>query len=129
MDPISLILAAVLAGVAKGAGQAATNAVQDAYRGLRDALKRRLGDKPAAEQALEQYTEDPKAWKDNLEVHLKQAGADQDPAVLEAAASVMRLADPAGASTGKYNVNLAGAQGVQVGEGNTQTNYFGPAPS
>jgi hypothetical protein len=40
----------------------------------------------------------------------------------------MRLADPTGASAGKYNVNLAGARGVQVGERNTQTNYFGPAP-
>jgi hypothetical protein len=128
MDPISLILTAVVAGVAKGAGQNAANAVQDAYRGLRDALKRRLAGKPAAEAALEQYTKDPEAWKGNLEVHLKQAGADQDRAVLEAASSVMRLADPAGASAGRYNVNLAGAQGVQVGEGNNQTNYFGPAP-
>jgi hypothetical protein len=129
MDPISLILTAVLAGVAKGAGQAATNAVQDAYRGLRDALKRRLADKPAAEDALEQYTKDPEAWKDNLAVHLKQAGADQDQAVVDAAASVMRLTDPAGASAGTYNVNLAGAKGVQVGERNTQTNYFGSAPT
>jgi hypothetical protein len=128
MEPISLILAALLAGVAKGAGQSAANAVQDAYRGLRDALKRRLAGKPAAQDALERYTNDPEAWKGNLEVHLKQAGADQDRAVLDAASSVMRLSDPAGASAGKYNVNLAGARGVQVGEGNTQTNYFGPAP-
>jgi hypothetical protein len=127
MEPISLILAALLAGVAKGAGESAAHAVQDAYVGLRDALKRRLAGKPAAEQAVEQYMQDPDAWKGNLEVHLKQAGADQDRAVLDAASSVMRLADPAGAGAGKYNVNLAGAQGAQVGDGNTQTNYFGPA--
>jgi hypothetical protein len=129
MEPISLILAALLAGVAKGAGQSAANAVQDAYKGLRDALKRRLVGKPAAEAAVEQYTDDPEAWRGNLEVHLKQAGADQDQAVLDAASSVMRLADPAGANAGKYNVNLAGAQGVQVGDANTQTNYFGPTRS
>ena len=129
MEPISLILAALLAGVAKGAGQSAANAVQDAYKGLRDALKRRLVGEPAAEAAVEQYTDDPEAWKGNLEVHLKQAGADQDQAVLDAASSVMRLADPAGANAGKYNVNLAGAQGVQVGDANTQTNYFGPTRS
>jgi len=127
MEPISLILAALVAGVATGTGQSAANAIQDAYKGLRDALKRRLADKPAAQEAVEQYTNDPEAWRGNLEVHLKQAGADQDRAVVDAASSVMRLADPAGASEGKYNVNLAGAQGVQVGEGNTQTNYFGPA--
>jgi hypothetical protein len=129
MEPISLILAALLAGVVKGAGQSAANAVQDAYVGLRDALKRRLASKPAAQDAVEQYIEDPEAWKGNLEVHLKQAGADQDQAVVEAAASVMRQVDPAGASAGKYNVNLAGAQGVQVGDANTQTNYFGPTRS
>lgn len=129
MDPISLILAALLTGVVQGVGKSATNAVQDAYTGLRDALKRRLASKPAAQDAVEQYTEDPEAWKGNLEVHLKQAGADKDPVILNAAASVMRQADPAGARAGKYSVNLSGAHGVQVGDSNTQTNYFGPAPS
>src|SRR5690348_14949527 len=106
MDPVSLILAALVTGVATGLatgpGESAAAAVRDAYRGLRDALKRRLAGRPAAEDAVEQYTRDPEAWKGNLEVHLKQAGADQDPAVVEAAASVMRLADTAGASAGKY---------------------------
>jgi len=99
--------------------------VGEAYRGLRDALKRRLAGRPAAEDAVEQYTHDPEAWKGNLEVHLRQAGADQDQAVLQAAESVLRLADPAGAAAGKYAVNLAGAQGVQVGDQNIQHNTFG----
>jgi len=47
-------------------------------------------------------------------------------AIIDAASSVMRIADPDGAGAGKYNVNLAGAPGVQVGDDNTQTNYFGP---
>jgi hypothetical protein len=129
MEPISLILAALLAGAVKGAGQAATEAVQDAYRGLREALKRRLAGKPAAEQAVEQYTESPDDWKSNLEVHLKQARADQDQAVLDAAALVLRAADPEGTATGKYVVNLAGAQGVQVGDHNEQYNDFTAPPS
>ena len=129
MEPISMILAALLAGAAKGLGQSAANAVQDAYAGLRDALRRRLAGKPAAEDAVEQYTSDPEAWKGNLEVHLKQAGADRDQAVLDAAASVMRLVDPAGAGTGKYSVNLAGAQGVQVGDYGRQKNVFNAPPA
>jgi RIP homotypic interaction motif (RHIM)-containing protein len=128
MEPISLILAALLAGAAKGAGQTAAEAVQDAYRGLRDALKRRLAGKPAAEQAVEQYTESPDDWKSNLEVHLRQAGADRDQALLDAAALVLRQADPAGAATGKYVVNLAGSQGVQIGDHNQQRNDFGSPP-
>jgi hypothetical protein len=128
MEPISLVLAALVAGVAKGAGQTAAGAVQDAYRSLRDLLSRRLAGKPAAADAVEQYTQDPQAWKDNLVIHLKQAGAGEDRVLIDAAERVMQLADPAGASSGKYAVNLAGAQGVQVGDGNEQTNYFGPPP-
>jgi hypothetical protein len=129
MDPVSLILAALVTGMATGLttgpGEKAAAAVGEAYRGLRDALRRRLAGRPAAEDAVEQYTADPEAWKGNLEVHLRQAGADQDQAVLEAASSVLRLVDPAGAAAGKYTVNLAGAQGVQVGDRNAQTNFFG----
>jgi hypothetical protein len=132
MDPVSLILAALVTGVATGLatgpGESAAAAVRDAYRGLRDALKRRLAGRPAAEDAVEQYVADPEAWKGNLEIHLRQAGADKDGAVLDAASSVMRLADPAGAAAGKYTVNLAGAQGVQVGDHNWQSNVFNAPP-
>jgi hypothetical protein len=129
MDPISLVLAALLAGAATGVGKSATSAVQDAYAALRSALGRRLADRPAARAAVEQYAADPDAWQGNLEVHLQQAGVARDQAVVDAASRVMRQADPAGSSAGKYTVNLAGAQGVQVGDDNTQTNYFGAKPS
>jgi opacity protein-like surface antigen len=129
MDPISLILAALLTGVAAGVSTSATNAVHDAYLGLREALKRRLAGKPAALDAVEHYVEDPEAWRGNLEVQLGRAGADKDQAILDAAFSLMQLADPAGAGAGKYSVSLIGASGVQVGDGNTQTNYFGSASS
>jgi hypothetical protein len=129
MDPVSLILTALITGLAQGAGHAANAAVRDAYAGLRSALTRRLSGRRAAQDALEQYVADPEAWRGNLEVHLKQAGADRDQAVLDAAAAVMRGADPAGARTGKYTVNLAGAQGVQVGDHNKQSNVFNAPPS
>ena len=129
MEPISLILAALLAGVARGAGQSAAKAVQDAYVGLRNSLRRRLAGSPPAQDALEQYTRDPQAWKGNMEVYLRQAGADRDRAVLDAAASVMRLADPAGTRSGKYTINLAGAQGVQVGDHSRQSNVFNAPPT
>jgi hypothetical protein len=89
LDPVSLILAALVTGVATGLatgpGEKVAAAAAEAYRGLRDALKRRLAGRPAAEDAVEQYVADPKAWKGNLEVHLKQAGVDQDRALLDGA--------------------------------------------
>jgi hypothetical protein len=129
MEPISLILAALLAGATTGVGEAAGSAVKDAYVGLRDAVKRKLADRPAAGSAVEEYTADPDNWEPALTAYLKQAGADRDEALLSLAQAVMARADPAGASSGKYSVNLTGAQGVQVGDRNTQSNYFGPNPA
>ena len=128
MEPVSLILAALLAGAAKSGGEVAGTAVKDAYAALRDALKRKLG-KPTAEAAVAEYTSDPDSGRLVLEAHLKQSGADADPKILEAAAAVLRMADPDGARGGKYTVNLAGAQGVQVGDGNVQSNDFRSGPS
>jgi hypothetical protein len=62
--------------------------------GLRGALKRRLAGRPAAEHAVEQYVASPEEWKGNLEIHLRQAGADKDKAVLDGASAVTRLDRP-----------------------------------
>ena len=48
-------------------------------------------------------------------------GRDQ---LLEAAQSLMSLVDEAGTRAGKYTVDLRGAQGVQVGDHDTQDNTF-----
>jgi RIP homotypic interaction motif len=128
VEPISLILAALLAGAAKGASETAGTAIKDAYVGLRDALKRKLAGKPAAGSAVEEYTADPGNWELALTAYLKQAGADRDEALLSLAQAVMAQADPPGARSGKYSVDLRGAQGVQVGDRNTQTNDFRSGP-
>jgi hypothetical protein len=121
---VEIILAALLAGVATGAGKAATSAVQDAYKALRDALRRRLADKPDADQAVDQYVNDPEAWEGNLKVQLKRAGVDTDREILDAAKLVMQSADPNWKPGGKYIVTVTDAKGVQMGDGSTQTNNF-----
>jgi hypothetical protein len=134
MEPISLILSALLSGATKGVGEAAGTAVKDAYGGLRDALKRRFAGRPpaqaqSAELAIQKYASDPEAWRPALETYLRQSGAYTDQAVIDAAAAVLAVLDPEGSRTGKYTVNLTDAQGVQVGDRNTQSNYFGSPPS
>jgi hypothetical protein len=126
VDPISLILGALLAGATKGSGEAANAAIVDAYGGFRDALKRRLAGKRAAQAAVEEYTVDPDSWRTVAEAYLGQAEAEKDKALLDAASAVLSAADPAGASDGKYAVQILGAHGVQVGDHNTQTNHYGP---
>jgi hypothetical protein len=127
VEPVSLILGALLAGATRGTGEVAGTVVKDAYGWLRDALKRRLGGNPAAQTAVEEFAADPDNWRPALEACLKQADVANDEVLLAAAAKVMAAVDAAGAASGKYTVNLAGAQGVQVGDRNSQTNYFGPA--
>jgi hypothetical protein len=129
MEPVSLILAALLAGATKGVGETAGSAVRDAYTGLRELLRRKLAGKPAADSAIEEYTTDPESWRPALEAYLRQVGADSDGEIITAAEAVMEEADPDGARAGKYTVDLRGAQGVQIGDGNFQRNDFGYRPN
>ncbi|WKX19495.1 MULTISPECIES: RIP homotypic interaction motif-containing protein [unclassified Streptomyces] len=124
MDPISLILGAILVGVAKGSGDVASGAVVDAYNGFREALRRRLAGREPAQAAVEGYTADPDNWRPALEAYLQQADAQRDEVLLASASAVLSTADPAGASRGKYAVQIYGAQGVQVGDRNIQTNNY-----
>lgn len=127
VEPVSLILGALVAGAVRAAGDVASTAVKDAYSGLRDALKRRLAGNPAAQTAMEEFAADPNNWRPALETYLRQADVAADQALIEAAERVMAAVDPDGAAGGKYRVAVGSAQGVQVGDGNSQTNYFGPA--
>ena len=52
-------------------------------------------------------------------------GADEDGAVLAAARRLMQLVDADATSSPVPRVDLGGAQGVQIGDGNVQTNVFG----
>jgi len=128
LDPVTLILGALAAGAIKGVGETATTAVKDAYAGLKRLVARRLAGRPSAVVALAEHEQDQETWKAPLGKALAEADAATDPQVIEAAERLMALVDPAGATAGKYTVDLRGAQGVQVGDHNEQTNTFGAPP-
>ncbi|BCL26832.1 hypothetical protein GCM10017557_16910 [Streptomyces aurantiacus] len=115
-------------GAAKGSGEVASSAVMDSYNGFREALRRRLAGRRPAQAAVEEYTEDPDNWRPALETYLQQADVQKDDALLASASAVLSAADPDGASRGKYAVQIYGAQGVQVGDRNTQTNNYRSGP-
>ena len=129
MDPISLIVAALAAGAAAGVSDTATTAVKDAYTGLRELVRRRLAGRAAAEVALAEHDSAPEVWRAPLVAELDRAGAGTDEAMLAAAQWVMAIVDEAGTRAGKYVVDLRGAQGVQVGDGNVQVNSFTTPPT
>jgi hypothetical protein len=64
-----------------------------------------------------------RSWRE-----LAEAGADRDRDLLAAAQTLMNLVDEAGARAGKYTVDVRGAQGVQIGDRNSQDNVFNFQP-
>ena len=93
----------ILAALAAGGGDVAKAAAMDAYTGLRDLLRRRLGDR-----ALE-------AVPEVLRGEIVESGADRDEQILAAARQVLALT----------TMNVYDSKGVMIGDHNTQHNTFG----
>ncbi len=124
MDPITLIVTALAAGAVLGVKDTASAAVKDSYAGLKALVHRRLAGRPDAELVLARHLQAPDTWRAPLMAELDQAGAGHDANLVAAAEALMRLVDAAGARSGKYTVDARGAQGVQIGDGNKQSNVF-----
>jgi hypothetical protein len=128
MEPISLILAALVAGATTGTLDSLKDDAKDRagalYAKLRGLAGKRVAGREDGERALERYPDAPKKWESVLADELTEAGAANDTELLATARELMQLIDQAGAKSGKYNVTITGGQGVQVGEGNTQSNNF-----
>jgi hypothetical protein len=117
---IELIVAALTAGASAGVTNTATVAVQDAYAGLKSLLRPWVrGEARAALDADEAGTG---VWQARLAEDLEASGAAEDGQLLAAAEQLLTLIDAQ--SAGKYRVDASQAKGVQVGDGNTQTNTF-----
>jgi hypothetical protein len=121
---VEVILAALAAGAGAGTSDAAKAAVVDAYTGLRDALRQRLTGPKPAQQVLDAVQSEPGTWQNELGPQLEQSGAAHDEEILAAARRVLALADPAGSSAGKYQIDAREAKGVQIGDYTTQHNDF-----
>lgn len=124
MDPISLIVAALAAGAAAGLTDTASNAVKDAYAGLRELVRCRFAGRQMAEVALVEHEAAPEVWQAPLKFELEATGAGTNEQIIAAAQRLMALVDEEGTRSGKYAVDLRNAQGVQVGDCNTQFNAF-----
>ncbi|WP_255621334.1 RIP homotypic interaction motif-containing protein [Pseudonocardia sp. DSM 110487] len=120
-------MAALAAGAVAGAQNTATDAVKDAYTGLKELVRGRLASRESGRAALARHETDPQQEVAALEAELVEVKAGEDAGVVTAAQRLMALVDAAGTRAGKYAVDVRGAQGVQVGDHNVQTNTF-PAP-
>lgn len=124
MDPITLIVTALAAGAALGAQDTVSAMVKDAYAGLKVLVKKRLGGRPGAELMLARHEQAPETWQAPLMEELAETGADGDRDLIAAAQALLDLVGGAEGRTGKYTVDVRGAQGVQIGDHNRQDNVF-----
>lgn len=118
MDPISLIVTALATGAGAAVKDTAGQAVKDAYAALKAVLTRKLASRPMAQEVVERHEEAPDVWEKPLAAELGNAGIADDEEVLRLARQLMTEYDPAGAQTGKYNVQISGGQGTTVGDHN-----------
>jgi hypothetical protein len=124
MDPVTLIVTALAAGAASALQEDTKDAVKASYTRLREILQRRFSGRRVGELALAEHEADPAMWEPQLRAELAATGAESDRDLVDAAQALMSLIDAAGARKGKYHVTISGGQGVQVGDGNTQSNVF-----
>jgi len=124
VDPVSLVLNALTIGAAQGVADSVSDAVKSAYTKLKQLLSARFSGNQSAEVALAEHATDAATWQAPLTKVLTASGVAADEAVIEAAQQLMALLDPAGTAQGKYQVDLRGAQGIQVGDSNQQFNTF-----
>lgn len=123
MDPVSLILQALVTGAAKAAG----DAVPDAYKALRELIKRKFVSKPKAEMVLEEHEKDPETYEAPLKKNLVEAGADKDEEIIKKAQELLKLTNPEEAAVGKFNLKIDGnVQGLVQGDyNNTNMDFRG----
>jgi hypothetical protein len=124
MDPVSLVMTALTSGAAQGLAESASDAVKSACSRLKQLVSAKFSGTRSAEVALAEHAADPETWQTPLAKALTTSGAIDDEAVIKAAQQLMALLDPAGTEAGKYQIDLRGAQGVQVGDSNQQYNTF-----
>jgi hypothetical protein len=129
MEPVTLILTALAFAAPEFAKGALGEAGKDAYLGLKSLIQKRFAGNEEAENALKFHETKPQAYEPLLKDALQQAGVDKDADVVKQAKALLATVDPDGAAQGKYNITVSGGQGIQVGDGNTQTNNFGAPPA
>lgn len=124
MDPVSLVLDALVSGSSKKAVDGSNDAIETAHSRLKRLIADRFAGNNSAETALSEHAVDPDIWQAPLGNALAVTGASADQVVIAAARALMELVDAPGARAGKYDVDLHGGRGVQVGERNQQVNIF-----
>jgi hypothetical protein len=121
MDPLSMIAIALTSGAATALKPTTEQAVKDAYAGLKDLIKRHLGESSEVARAVEgvEAKPDSKGRRETLHEELVAANVAENQEILHAAQRLFDLIErqPEGASviqqiSGNNNVQAVGGSSV-----------------
>ena len=134
LESVELVVAALAAGAVAGARETASTAVKDAYSGVKTLALRVLRHAEPVPSAVVKAIETDAitladdergvAQRRELADALTAADAGADDELVASALKVLEQADPTGSLAGNLRFHLHGNKGVQIGNGNTQTNTF-----
>ena len=113
MERVHLILAALAFGPLTEKG-GVSDEVKGAHADLRGLVEGHFGGRVEADKALEGYEAKPETERERLKEVLESTGAVEDFAVVASAQKLLKLADPEGASDGKYAMQ-ARPLGMKIG--------------
>lgn len=123
MDPITVIVTALVAGAAAGGADAASMAVRDAYTGIRDRI-RVLASGSDTDVAIEANEAAPGSNVNQVREVLAREGVAGDEQLQITATELLSLLPTEAADEARARVDVRGAQGVQLGNYNTQHNIW-----
>ena len=124
MDPITMaVVAALTAGATSGLTEAAKTMITDAYQGLKNLIKKRIGDQSNVITSIEVLEAKPQSVgrQQTLNEEIVDAHITQDLDILQAAHNLLSLikAEPGGERhvqqvTGNYNAVVQGSGNATV---------------
>ena len=127
MDPVTLIVAALVAGLTAGLTDTAQSVVKDMYDALKERLQKKIEGHQEAQTALGTLENKPASEARQAVLKEELAGLDivKDAELIDLAKLLLEKIDAEGAEQGKYNITIASAQGVVIGDHARVEQHFG----
>ncbi len=132
MDPVTTaIVTALSAGAIAGITDTTKTAISDGYNKLKELLVKKHGEGSNVVQAIKMLEAMPASThcQGMVAEVISTVKAEQDEEIVAVANQILILVKSQQTSTGKFNIQNNGpVQGQNIGDFNTNTQYFGDSP-
>ncbi len=126
MEPSAMIIGAMLAGLTPALKETTSQAITDAYNGLKTVIiyfwNKATNNKQEASVLIENFENDPETFSKPLEKKLTEVLPNPPAEIMNKVTELTDILTEHGYN--KYETKVVNSKGVQIGDGNTQTNTF-----